>query len=122
MSQRAGNGGPDIPRTRDELFDYHVVLIGDVPPERLGANEEQLNNWLELLVEFVEFGGGVGFMFGDQAMPDRYRGTPLEDAFVTLTGISPDGAWVSYNDPILGNRMRKAGGDYLMTRSFGFNT
>ena len=69
----------ELPRTREELFDYHVILIGDVPPERLGDNEQQINDWLELLVEFVEFGGGVGFMFGDQAMPDRYRGTPLED-------------------------------------------
>lgn len=69
----------ELPRTRQELFEYHVILIGDVPPERLGGNEEQINDWLELLVEFVEFGGGAGFMFGDQAMPDRYRGTPLED-------------------------------------------
>ncbi len=67
-----------LPRTRDELFRYHVVLIGDVPPERIGATEEQRTEWLDLLVEFVEFGGGVGVQFGEQWMPNAYRGTPLE--------------------------------------------
>lgn len=69
----------DIPRTREELFQYHVILMGDVPPERISPTEEGVNAWLELLVEFVEFGGGVGLQFGFNAMPERYRGTPLED-------------------------------------------
>ncbi|MCA8957714.1 MAG: hypothetical protein KDC87_16685, partial [Planctomycetes bacterium] len=69
----------DIPRTREELFAYHVVLVGDVDPLRLGATEEQRNAWLKLLVEFVEFGGGAGFMFGDGFMPEAYRGTVLQD-------------------------------------------
>lgn len=69
----------DIPRTRDELFEYHVILIGDVPPERIAPTEEQVDRWLQLLVDFVEFGGGVGFVYGDAAMPERYRGTALED-------------------------------------------
>ncbi len=75
----------DIPRTRDELFDYHVVLMGDVPPERIAPTEEQVDEWLSLLVEFVEYGGGVGFTYGESAMPERYRGTALEDLLpVTL--------------------------------------
>ncbi|MHC4814512.1 MAG: hypothetical protein ACYTGW_11600 [Planctomycetota bacterium] len=69
----------DIPRTRKEMFEYHVILIGDVPPEKLGNTEEQRNDWLQLLMEFVEFGGGVGMLWGQEAMPSRYRGTPLED-------------------------------------------
>jgi len=68
-----------LPRSRAELFKYHVILIGDVAPERLGTTDEQRTAWLEQLVEFVEFGGGVGFLFGEIAMPERYRGTPLED-------------------------------------------
>ncbi len=68
-----------IPRTREELFRYQVILIGDVPPERLAPTEEQLSEWLDLLVEFVEFGGGVGFIWGEQAMPERYRNTAIED-------------------------------------------
>lgn len=69
----------DIPRQRQEMMTYHVILIGDVPPEKLGGTEEQRNQWLHLLVEFVEFGGGVGMLWGPAAMPQRYRGTPLED-------------------------------------------
>ncbi len=69
----------DIPRSRKEMLAYHVILIGDVPPEKLGGTEEQRNQWLQLLVEFVEFGGGVGMLWGHTAMPQRYRGTPLED-------------------------------------------
>lgn len=69
----------DIPRTREELFEYHVILIGDVPPERISPTEEGQEEWLELLVDFVEFGGGLGCMFGERAMPERYRNTPLQD-------------------------------------------
>ncbi|MEM7204275.1 MAG: hypothetical protein AAF628_28710 [Planctomycetota bacterium] len=69
----------ELPRTTEELREYHVILIGDVPPERLGATEEERNDWLEELVAVVEFGSGVGFMTGERAMPERYRGSPLED-------------------------------------------
>src|SRR5262249_40329419 len=68
-----------LPTTEQALLQYHVILIGDVPPERLGATEEKIQSWLEMLVKFVEFGGGVGFLFGDYAMPERYRNTPLQD-------------------------------------------
>ena len=69
----------DIPRTAKELFDYHVVLIGDVAPERIAPTEDGIRRWLEMLVQFAELGGGVGFLYGDAAMPERYRNTPLED-------------------------------------------
>ena len=69
----------DIPRTREEMFRYHVILLGDVPPERIATTEEKRNEWLQWLCEFVENGGGVGFQFGDGAMPERWRGTALED-------------------------------------------
>ncbi len=80
--QESSEGLPalrQIPRSREEIFQYHVILIGDLPPERIAATEEGVTNWLNLLVEFVEFGGGVGMLFGDAAMPERYRGTALED-------------------------------------------
>ncbi|MCC6671793.1 MAG: hypothetical protein IT458_12075 [Planctomycetes bacterium] len=69
----------DLPRTKEQLFAYHVILLGDVPPERLGTTEEKVTEWLQWLLEFAEFGGGVGFVYGEGAMPERYRGTPLED-------------------------------------------
>ncbi|MFK7742351.1 MAG: hypothetical protein AB8H80_18705 [Planctomycetota bacterium] len=73
------NSLEDLPRTRKELLEYHVVLLGDVPPERIAPSEEGRRQWLESLVEFVEFGGGVGFLYGDSAMPSRYRNTPVQD-------------------------------------------
>ena len=86
----------DVPRTEKELFQYHVVLLGDVPPERIAATEEGRRRWLELLVKFAEFGGGVGFLFGDAAMPERYRNTPLEDL---LPVVLEDRVSLSQNRP-----------------------
>ncbi len=68
----------DIPRSEQELFQYHVVLMGDIGPEQLGTTEEQRNRWMKLLVKFVEFGGGVGFIYGEGFMPEAYRGTELQ--------------------------------------------
>jgi len=82
----------DIPRTEKELLKYHVVLIGDVPPERIAPTEERIHRWLEMLVRFVEFGGGAGFLFGDQAMPERYRNTPLQDL---LPVVLEDPIWLA---------------------------
>lgn len=69
----------ELPSTREELFDYHVVILGDIPPEKLAPTAQALQDWLVNLTEFVEFGGGVGFLFGPVAMPERYRQTPLVD-------------------------------------------
>ena len=71
----------DIPRTREDLFRYHVILIGDIGPEQLGTTEDQRNRWMKQLVDFVEFGGGVGFIYGDGYMPEAYRGTVFQDLF-----------------------------------------
>src|SRR5439155_19828093 len=78
------------------LLQSHVILLGDVPPERLGATEERIQRWLELLVKFVEFGGGAGFLFGDSAMPERYRNTPLQDL---LPVVLEDPVWLAANRP-----------------------
>lgn len=86
----------DLPRTEQELFQYHAIVFGDVPPERIAATEEGRRRWLELLVRFVEFGGGVGFLFGDAAMPERYRNTPVQDL---LPVVLEDPAWLAANRP-----------------------
>ncbi|GAB4141001.1 MAG: hypothetical protein Fur0037_07710 [Planctomycetota bacterium] len=86
----------DIPRTEKDLFAYHVVLLGDVAPERLGPTEDAIQAWLDLLVRFVEYGGGVGFLFGDAAMPERYRNTPVQDL---LPVVLEDPAWLKAHPP-----------------------
>ena len=68
-----------LPRTPEELKEYHVVLLGDVAPEVLAPTTEGQRAWLEMLRDFVEFGGGVGFLFGEAAMPEAYRRTPIEE-------------------------------------------
>lgn len=86
----------DIPRTEKEMMQYHCILIGDVSPERIASTEEGIRSWLEMLVRYVEFGGGVGFLFGDAAMPERYRNTPLQDL---LPVVLEDRTWVQQNRP-----------------------
>jgi uncharacterized membrane protein len=68
-----------LPSSKDELAAFHVVILGDVLPEQLAPTEDRRQEWLSLLSQFVERGGGLGVVWGEWAMPDRYRGTPLED-------------------------------------------
>ena len=86
----------DLPRTQQEMLEYHVILIGDVPPERIASTEEGRRDWMNLLVQFVEFGGGAGFLFGDAAMPERYRNTVLQDL---LPVVLEDPSWLANNKP-----------------------
>ncbi|MCA8949853.1 MAG: VWA domain-containing protein [Planctomycetes bacterium] len=87
-----------LPRTEKELLQYHVILLGEFPPERIANTEEGIRNWLELLVKFVEFGGGIGFLagfhpdgFSQVAMPEAYRNTPLQDL---LPVVLEDPVWM----------------------------
>lgn len=86
----------DLPRTPKEMLDYQVILLGDVPPERIAPSEEGRRQWLQMLVQFVEFGGGAGFLFGDAAMPERYRNTLLQDL---LPVVLEDSSWIANNKP-----------------------
>jgi von Willebrand factor type A domain len=64
---------PTFPSSKDELFSYDVVILGDVEPDFLSGTQ------MASLVEFVtEKGGGVLFVAGENNDPLRYRGTPLE--------------------------------------------
>jgi hypothetical protein len=62
----------NFPIKREELFDYDVVIFGDVNPALLSASD------LRNLAAFVtEKGGGVIFIAGPRYNPIRYAGTPL---------------------------------------------
>ncbi len=71
-----GEGSPYVkafPATKDELFKYDLVVLGDVDPKSLG---EEAIGWLG---EFVsKFGGSVLFIAGNKHNPAAYRGTVLE--------------------------------------------
>ncbi len=62
-----------FPVRQEELFEFDVVVFGDVNPTYLSTSV------LANLNEFVEKkGGGVAFVAGPRFMPLAYAGTPLE--------------------------------------------
>ena len=68
-----GNQIGRFPNTRDLLFQYQLVIIGDVSAAAFGANE------LLWLNQFVRFnGGGMIFIDGRMESYGTFRGTPIE--------------------------------------------
>ncbi|MDR3401770.1 MAG: VWA domain-containing protein [Chthoniobacter sp.] len=62
-----------FPQTKDELFKYDLVVIGDVGAKDIGAPQ------MEWLGEFVsKFGGSCLFLAGPRNNPSAFRGTELE--------------------------------------------
>lgn len=63
-----------FPASKEELFEFDVVIIGDIDPSFLSGG--QIAN----LAEFVtEKGGGILFVAGEQFNPLGFKGTPFED-------------------------------------------
>lgn len=77
--QDSSNGVRSVssfPKTREELFEYHVLVLGDLNPNALSQEQK------EWIVEFVEeIGGGVIFIAGTWYMPHRFGGDTLETLF-----------------------------------------
>jgi len=64
---------PTFPASKEELFAYDVVLLGDADPGFLSVSQ------MQNLSGFVtEKGGGILFIAGEAFNPLSYRGTPLE--------------------------------------------
>jgi hypothetical protein len=73
-----------FPSTEKELFDYDIVVLGDVP--RSYFSESQL----EALRRFVEDrGASLLIIAGEQHMPQEYAGTPLEAVLPAVISASP---------------------------------
>lgn len=65
-----------FPVGREELFEFDVVIFGDVNPAYMSRPVQ------ENLAAFVtERGGGIVFIAGPRHTPLAYRGTPLESLF-----------------------------------------
>ena len=74
-----------FPDGRENLFKYHVVILGDVDPDTDKLTAPQM----ELLNDFVgEAGGGLVFISGRNASPSRYLHTPLEQLLPVEVGAS----------------------------------
>ena len=79
----------DFP-TRDQLFSYDVIVLGDVDPKQL----PRANGVLQNIADFVKIkGGGLLFLSGEHGTPAAFAETPLAEVLpVTLT---PPGARVT---------------------------
>jgi hypothetical protein len=65
-----------LPTEREQLFQYDVIVVGDVESRMLSVQFQQL------LIEFVEQrGGGIVFVAGPIGMPTTFAGQPLEKLF-----------------------------------------
>jgi hypothetical protein len=83
VEQPASPGLPPLkafPSTRRDLFEYDVLLWGDVDPRRLADTAEQARDIAALVRDFVAEGGGIGFQAGEgYNNPGDFRDTPLLD-------------------------------------------
>jgi len=73
---RALKSSPFIPAfpTRDKLFTYDLVILGDVAPAVLGSDG------VTTLVDYVREGGGLAVIAGRKHMPADYSDTVLAEA------------------------------------------
>jgi uncharacterized membrane protein len=74
-----------FPVSREELYAYDVIVLGDVDPGKLSASQ------LTHVAEFVtKRGGGLILLSGPAHAPLAYRGTPIEPLLpVDLAGVVP---------------------------------
>jgi hypothetical protein len=64
---------PKIPPTRDDLFKFDLIIIGDVAAKDFSPEQQAA------LEEFVQkFGGSMLFVAGPRSNPNGYAGTSLE--------------------------------------------
>ena len=70
-----------FPETREELFAYDVLILGDVDLAKIATrNPARKNEVLALIRSFVEEGGGIALEAGvDLKNPLDFLGTPLGD-------------------------------------------
>lgn len=86
--------------TRSELFEYDVVILGDLDPQQIPKATQTFQD----LAEFVKTrGGGLLFIAGSQANPHKLFSTPLGELLpvqpsdshppepASEVGVSPDG-------------------------------
>ncbi len=78
--QEGSHGTPPLlafPTDRKELFEYDVILMGDVDVQTL-VDPDKVQETMQNLSDFVEdIGGGIAFMAGFRDDPKSYRSTPL---------------------------------------------
>jgi hypothetical protein len=75
-----------IPTDRAKLLAYNMILIGDLPPTALSADQQQI------LDDFVsKLGGAMIFLAGEKHDPSQYVGTKLEKLLPVIPGNNDAG-------------------------------
>ena len=78
-----------FPRTREELFAYDVLILGDVDLAELAPSKSRKNETLSMIRSFVEEGHGIALEAGvDMRNPLDFLGTPLADLLPVSVGES----------------------------------
>lgn len=74
-----------LPATREELFEYDVIIFGDVDPQGLGAGDEtEARRLMHDIREFVEAGGGFVMLSGERYSPHAWKDTPIGELLPVL--------------------------------------
>jgi len=77
----------EFPRTPEALFEYDVVIFGDVDPNAIGETREESQKLLANVVRLVEeVGGGFLMIAGEVDAPRSYRGTAIEKILPVTIG------------------------------------
>ena len=95
-----------FPATQQELFQYDVIIVGDVDPRSRKLGDPRLRD----LADFVRIrGGGLLLIAGSQFMPHAYKDTPLAAVMPIDIGkppVEPDERTEGYHlDPTLAGRL-----------------
>lgn len=90
-----------FPRTQEELDRYHVLILGDVHPEKLvdldnlppdTTRDREAARILGLIRTFVENGGGLALIAGEIHNPRSYKDTDLEAVLPVVVGTAEEDA------------------------------
>jgi hypothetical protein len=74
--------------TRNELFGFDVVILGDVDPKQIGGPRAAMV--LRDLADFVkQKGGGLLFLSGEHGTPAAYADTPLAEVLPVVPNEAP---------------------------------
>ncbi|GHC01440.1 hypothetical protein [Cerasicoccus arenae] len=87
----------DFPREREKLFEYDIIILGDLPPELIGKPA------MEAMVDWVsQFGGGLILLAGRENMPWKYLQSPLADLIPVefQSGVTTSGIGNYYDQPV----------------------
>lgn len=76
-----------FPQEAKDLFEYDVIILGDVNPENLAETPGGVGKVLGNLAKFVsDVGGGLLMLSGEGWNPHSYVGTPLEKVLPIVPG------------------------------------